>query len=74
VSRIVAIGERQHVGGFELAGVHVAAADGPDAARVAWQALPADAELVILTDAAHAALACAGLLGRDQRLWVVMPR
>ena len=57
MSQIVAIGERERLRGFALAGVNVAAAEDPAGARAAWAALPADVALVILTPAAHAALA-----------------
>jgi vacuolar-type H+-ATPase subunit F/Vma7 len=73
MSTIVAIGERERVSGFALAGVRVAAADDPDAVRAAWQALSADAGLVILTPAAHRALAAERFGDHDARLWVVMP-
>jgi vacuolar-type H+-ATPase subunit F/Vma7 len=74
MTRIVAIGERERVRGFALAGVHVAAADDADAARAAWGELPADVGLVILTAAAHAALALERLNQLEERLWVVMPK
>ena len=70
--RIAALGERERVRGFAFAGVHLAAAEDPDAARAAWRSLPGDVGLVILTQAARAALA-AELAGQAQRLWVVMP-
>ncbi len=54
---IVAIGERARICGFALAGVSVIEADGPEAALAAWRALPAAVGLVILTAAAHGALA-----------------
>ena len=72
MSGIAAIGESDRVRGFALAGVSVAAADEPDAARAAWRALPADVALVILTPAAHAAIA-GELADGGRRLWVVMP-
>jgi len=73
MSTIVAIGERERVSGFALAGVQIAPADHPEAVRAAWRALSADAGLVILTRAAHRALAAEGVDDRDGRLWVVMP-
>ena len=73
MSAIAAIGEAQRVSGFALAGVQIAPADDPEAVRAAWQALSADAGLVILTRAAHRALAAEGFGDRDGRLWVVMP-
>ncbi|MGZ4305072.1 MAG: V-type ATP synthase subunit F, partial [Solirubrobacteraceae bacterium] len=73
MSQIVAIGERERVGGFALAGVEVVVADEPDGARAAWGALPVDVALVILTHAAHAALGADELDPRGRRLWVVLP-
>jgi len=72
MSGIAAIGESDRVRGFSFAGLSVAAADEPDAARAAWQALPADVALVILTPAAHGAIVGELADGRP-RLWVVMP-
>ena len=72
MTRIVAIGERERLRGFAFAGVEVAGADDPVTMLAAWRALPADVGLVILTAAAHVALA-GELSERDQRLWVVMP-
>jgi len=71
MSGIAAIGESERIGGFAFAGVSVAAADEPEAARAAWSALPADVALVILTPAARAAIA--DRLSECGRLWVVMP-
>jgi len=73
MSTIVAIGERERVSGFALAGVQIAPADDPDGVRSAWQALSADVGLVILTWAAHRALAAGGFCDCEGRLWVVMP-
>jgi vacuolar-type H+-ATPase subunit F/Vma7 len=73
VSRIVAIGEGEHLRGFALAGVGVIAAEDPAGARAAWRALAGDVALVILTPAAHDALTREDLQPDDQRLWVVMP-
>ena len=71
---VAAIGEREQVSGFALAGVLVAAAGDADSVLAAWAALPADVGLVILTPAARAALASKGPLRRDgTRLWTVMP-
>ena len=72
-SRIAAVGESERLRGFAFAGVHVVAAeDADEAARAAWRSLPPESGLVILTRAAHAALADE-LPGPDERLWVVMP-
>jgi vacuolar-type H+-ATPase subunit F/Vma7 len=73
MSTIAAIGERERVRGFALAGVHVVAAEDPELARAAWRGLPDDVGLVILTPTAHAALARETGVSRDDRLWVVMP-
>jgi vacuolar-type H+-ATPase subunit F/Vma7 len=72
MSGVVAIGESEQVRGFALAGVQLAPAEDPESARAAWRALPADVELVILTSAAHRALADE-LSAQERRLWVVMP-
>jgi vacuolar-type H+-ATPase subunit F/Vma7 len=72
MSGVAAIGERERVRGFAFAGVHVSTAEDPQAVREAWQALPADVAVLILTPAAHAALEVE-LEGRDQLLRVVMP-
>ena len=73
MSRIAAIGERERLRGFALAGVDVAVAEDPAAARAAWEALAPDTALVIMTPASHAALAASELDPRGERLWVVMP-
>lgn len=54
---LVAIGESRRMRGFALAGVIVMAAEDAAAVREAWRAVPGDAEVVILTPAAAAALA-----------------
>jgi vacuolar-type H+-ATPase subunit F/Vma7 len=74
VSQIVALGESRRLRGFALAGVDVIAADDPASARAAWDALPGDVALVILTPAAHAALEAEELGQPGRRLWVVLPR
>jgi vacuolar-type H+-ATPase subunit F/Vma7 len=57
MSRVAAIGEQVLLAGYSLAGVEVHAADDADAARAAWDLLSDDVACVILTPAAHAALA-----------------
>lgn len=57
MTRAAAIGEHARVVGYALAGVEVRPAEDPAAARAAWQALAADVGLVLLTPAAHAAVA-----------------
>ncbi len=69
---IVAIGERERLQAFSLAGVRIEPAEGPEAAVAVWRSLPADVSLAILTPSARAALA-SELAGRDRCLWVVMP-
>ncbi|MEK2478611.1 MULTISPECIES: hypothetical protein [Streptomyces] len=69
---VVAIGERARTAGFALAGVQVRPAEEPDRVRMSWRELPADAELVILTPAAAAALG-PDLLKAAGPLTVVMP-
>ena len=70
---IVAIGEQERLRGFALAGVDVAVAEDPAGARAAWVALAPEVALVILTPAAHAALAGGELDAEGRRLWVVLP-
>jgi vacuolar-type H+-ATPase subunit F/Vma7 len=74
MSGIVAIGEGEKLRGFALAGVDVAVAADPAAARAAWAALSADVALVILTPAAQAALSADELEHAEHRLWVVLPQ
>jgi vacuolar-type H+-ATPase subunit F/Vma7 len=71
MSAIAVIGEAERVRCFAFAGVYVAAADDSISVRNAWDALPADVGLVILTRAARDELT--DLDERDPRLWVVMP-
>jgi vacuolar-type H+-ATPase subunit F/Vma7 len=56
VSAVVAIGEEALLAGYALVGVTVVAARDAAAARAAWETLPSDAQLVLLTAAARAAL------------------
>jgi vacuolar-type H+-ATPase subunit F/Vma7 len=72
VSRIVAIGEEERLRALRLAGVAVRPAADAGAVREAWHAFAPDAGLVILTQAAHSAVA-AELPDREGPLWVVMP-
>ncbi|MFI0789880.1 hypothetical protein ACH4Q6_30280 [Streptomyces lydicus] len=69
---VVAIGEGTKTSGFALAGVLVRPADDPDGVRAAWGELPGDVTLVILTQAAAAALGPAAL-DAPHPLTVVMP-
>ncbi len=70
MGRMAAIGERALVEGYALAGVTVVVAEDPAAVRRAWQALAADVSVVVLTEAAAAALD--GPAGGD-RMVVVLP-
>ena len=70
MARVAAIGERVRVQGFRLAGALVFDAEEPTTVRAAWDGLPVDVAVVVLTPASAAAL------GRDldatKRLTVVM--
>jgi vacuolar-type H+-ATPase subunit F/Vma7 len=70
VGRIAAIGERVRVQGFRLAGALVFDAEEPTAVRAAWNGLPMDVAVVVLTPASAAALD--GDLDATNRLTVVM--
>jgi vacuolar-type H+-ATPase subunit F/Vma7 len=56
MARVAVLGEQVAVQGYALAGAVVLAVDDDDAARAAWDALPADVAVVILTRAAARAL------------------
>jgi len=56
MSAMAAIGRRERVRGFALAGVEVLPAADEAAARAAWAALPSGTAVVILTPDAQAAL------------------
>ncbi|GAA1469454.1 V-type ATP synthase subunit F [Microbacterium thalassium] len=68
---IAVIGEEHLVDGYRLAGATVLLAAGADAVRRAWDALPGDVGVVVLTAQAAAAL------GEDRedgrRMVAVMP-
>ncbi len=68
---VAAIGERIKVAGLAVAGVAVVPAEQPEGVRRAWESLPADVALVILTPAAARALGPAALEG--DRLTAVLP-
>lgn len=72
MSRVAAIGEELPLAGYAIAGVEVHAADDTDTARAAWDALSDDVACVILTPAAHAALANR-LDERSHMVWAVLP-
>lgn len=54
---VVGIGAATQLQGYSLAGVVVRAADTPESVLTAWEALPAETQLVLLTSTA------AGVLG-----------
>jgi hypothetical protein len=64
--RVIALGEERRVLGFALAAVDVLVAEDAAAVVDAWGRLPADAAVLLLTPAAHAALA--GRLAQRPRL------
>jgi vacuolar-type H+-ATPase subunit F/Vma7 len=53
----MAVGESDRVGGFRLAGVEVVAVETAGDCAAAWDRVHEDCSVVILTPAAHAALA-----------------
>ena len=69
MSRIAVVGEPPRVDTWCLAGALVVAVTGPEDTRRAWDALPDDVEVVVVTPAA------AELLGdrTAQRLVVLLP-
>jgi vacuolar-type H+-ATPase subunit F/Vma7 len=66
------IGEALSVEGYALAGAVVRPAESQDEARAAWQSLPPDTVLLIMTASAAGWLA-AETAGRPDVLTVVMP-
>ena len=71
MSAAAAIGEHVWLAGYALAGVQVHPAEDRAAADEAWERLPADVACLILTPAAHAALA-ARLSERPALVWTVV--
>jgi vacuolar-type H+-ATPase subunit F/Vma7 len=71
VNRVVVLGEATRVTGFVLAGVTVIETDG-GGAEAAWQRLPDDTGLVVLTPAAADELADR-LTHGGRLLWTVLP-
>jgi vacuolar-type H+-ATPase subunit F/Vma7 len=72
MSRAVAIGDGRRLAGFALAGVIVAPAADGAAVRAAWDALPEDTALVILSPDAREHLD--DRLGeRTSLVWAVLP-
>ena len=72
MGRVTAVGEQRRVAGLALAGVDVVVAEEAQAVHEAWQTLPADVDLVILSPAAAAALGPERLT-RGRPLTAVMP-
>jgi vacuolar-type H+-ATPase subunit F/Vma7 len=72
MARAAVIGETSRVQGYALAGAVVYLAEDEAAVRTAWQALPADVEVVIVTARAAAWLG-GELTARPGPLPVVMP-
>jgi vacuolar-type H+-ATPase subunit F/Vma7 len=73
MNRIVVLGEATRVSGFALAGATVLEASGAPAVLRAWEILPADTTVLVLTPVAATALR--DRLGERRRLlWVEMPR
>ncbi|MFF7678973.1 hypothetical protein [Actinacidiphila glaucinigra] len=73
MGRVTALGEQPRVAGLALAGVDVIIAEGAQAVHEAWQALPADVDLVILSPAAAAVLG-SERLSYGHPLTAVMPQ
>ena len=71
--RIVVLGDPGRVRGFRLAGATVIDAGTPRGVARAWEALPDDTAVLVLT--ADAAVVLADRLAERPRLtWAVMPR
>ncbi len=70
MSRVAAIGDPARLGGYALAGADVHAASDAVEVRSAWERLPADVGLLILTPEARAALGSL-LAARSRLLWAV---
>lgn len=66
------LGESVRVQGYALAGAVVMVAESPDEVRRAWDAMPHDTSLVVLTRAAAAVLDAAGVSRRREPLTVAM--
>jgi vacuolar-type H+-ATPase subunit F/Vma7 len=73
MGRIVVLGETVAVEGFALAGATVFSADDAEAVRRAWETLPADAVIVVLTASAAEVLGEATSAGRADLLTIAMP-
>jgi vacuolar-type H+-ATPase subunit F/Vma7 len=71
--RIVVLGDPGRVRGFRLAGVTVLDATRPRAVERAWESLPDDTAVLVLTADAATVLADR-LVERPRLTWAVMPR
>jgi vacuolar-type H+-ATPase subunit F/Vma7 len=72
MGRVVVLGEAARVDGFALAGATVIVAEGAGEVVRAWDQLPLDAEVIVLSSAAAIALEGAPP-ARDGTVVVVMP-
>jgi vacuolar-type H+-ATPase subunit F/Vma7 len=72
VGRVAAVGEDVRLRGYALAGAELHAAAGEDELAAAWERLSDDVTCLVLTRAAHAALA-ARLRERPDLVWAVVP-
>jgi vacuolar-type H+-ATPase subunit F/Vma7 len=71
MSRIAALGRWTELAGYALAGIDVVDAPAPDEVRAAWNGLPDDVAVVLLTAEARRALP--DPLLPAERLWAVLP-
>lgn len=72
MGKFAVLGEEARVVNFGLGGAVVVPADGPEAVRAAWTALPEETAVVLLTAAAAGALGDTASAAGG-RLVVVMP-
>ena len=73
MGRAAAVGEEHRVAGWALAGTLVVPAATPADAVAAYESLPDDVVLVLLTEQAEAAVAASSLGAAPGRLRVVLP-
>ena len=72
MSRAIAIGDGLELAGYALAGVHVSGASTDSEVLSAFEALPDDSTLIILTTNAHAVLVDR-LEERSELVYTVLP-